>query len=163
MWQKNWAKVCDSNVWRQLDGVTLKSQECWCVVEILQTFQRGPHQLCCLFPSDVCQLGFETKSGKLSKMWLPPLNFTQADQRQLLEGGICSDLSLHLSFVSRGAILSDTSLSSKDPIYMPSYPCTSGAQQTLHTIWHHLEAISNPPPWHAITWEETLSKSCVDT
>lgn len=41
---------------------TPKSQECMCVVEILQTFQQGPSQLHCLFSNAVCQLGFEIES-----------------------------------------------------------------------------------------------------
>lgn len=61
------------------------------------------------------------------------------------------------------AICSDTSLSSTDPIYMPSFPFSSGAQQTLHTTWHHLEAISDPPSCREWAHRETLRKSCMDT
>lgn len=56
------------------------------------------------FHSAVCQRAFETKSRKLSKMWLPPLNFTQADQRRLLEGGIRAAFSQHLSCASERTI-----------------------------------------------------------
>lgn len=141
-----------------------KSQHCPCVVEILQTFYQGPSQLHCVFSSTVRQLGFEFKSPKLSKMWLPPLNFTQTNQRQVLEGGICPDFLQNLSCARKGVhIHSYMSLASKDPIYMPGYQCNPGPQQTLHTPWHHLKAISDPLLCHDITWEETLSNSCADT
>lgn len=82
-----------------------KSPEGQSAVEILCTFQRGPSHLHCLFSSFGRQLRFETKSPKLSKMWLPPLNFTQADQRQLLQDGTCPNFPEHLSCASKRAAL----------------------------------------------------------
>lgn len=88
----------------------------------------GTSQLHCLFSSAVRQLDFETKSPKLSKMWLPPLNFTQADQRQLLKGGTCPDFSLDFSCVrKRGHPLLHESFIHRSYLYaqLPMQPWTS--------------------------------------
>lgn len=88
-------------------------------------------------------ISFETKFPKLSKMWLPRLNFYTHGSKAALRGWHMPRSLLTL--ISQRAIHSCRTLSSKDPIYMPSYPCNFGPQQTLHTTWHHLEAISDPP------------------
>lgn len=41
----------------------------------------------------------------------------------------------------------------------PVTRATLDHKQTLHTPWHHLRAISDPPLCHDITWDETLSKA----
>lgn len=83
-----------------------------------------------MFSNAVHQQGFEIKSPKLSEKGL---NFTgQADQSQLLEDGMCPDVPLKLIMHEKEGH-PYMSLSSKDPIYMPSYPCNLGPQQTLHT------------------------------
>lgn len=160
-------KVCYPAARRHEQCGAPESQERRCAVEILQTFQRGPSQLHCLFSSAICQLCFEKpESPKLSKMWLPITfeNVAQADQRQLLQGGTCPDFSKHFFMCEKQGHPLSQSLSSRDPIYMPSYPCKPWTTtHTLCTPWHHLEAISDLLLCHDITRDETRSKSWADT
>lgn len=104
-WTEPNISICWPTAWREMNCSILKSPEGQSAVEILCTFQWGPSHLHCLFSSFGRQLHFETKSPKLSKMWLPPLNFTQADQRQLLQDGTCPNLPEHLSCASKRAAL----------------------------------------------------------
>lgn len=131
-----------------------KSQLCPRVAEKLQTFYQEPSQLHCVFSSTFRQLCFKITSPKLSKMWLPPLNFTQADQRHVLEGGICPDLLQDLSCARKSAIHSFIPRS-----YLYAWlPMQHWAITNITHPWHNLKAIPDPLLWHDRTWEVPLRK-----
>lgn len=161
-WTEPNISTCWPTAWREMNCSILKSPEGQSAVEILCTFQWGPSHLHCLFSS----FGRQLYTLKLSL-----LNSAKCDSHHWILHKLIKDSSsrmahaqtspntyhvqvreplLHKSFIQRAYLYA-------------GYPCNLGPQQTLHTSWHHLEVIWDPPQCRDITQEETLSKSSEDT